>query len=134
MNVLRGERAVKILLWLIALHSLIVGILLIILPPDFMVRFGYKLVNERFFQIQAGIFHLVMVAAYSLAARDPLRRRIMVRYTIIVKFMATLFLFGYSALIGFLPAIFLSGAGDFAMGLAVLYEDRWLQKESLYEH
>ena len=45
-------------------------------------------VGEPFFVAQGGVFHLVMAAAYLLAARDPARQRGLVDFSILVKLAA----------------------------------------------
>ncbi len=105
---------------MVALHSLFVGIALMFLPAKYFVNFGYNEINENFFRAQGGIFHIVMVTAYLIAARDPIKNKIMVRFSFIAKMIATIFLIGYFLLVDSIFVVLLSGIGDFAMG-AIIY-------------
>jgi hypothetical protein len=104
-------------LWLVALHSLGVGIMLVALPPSVMASFGYATVTERFFQVQGGVFHFVMVVAYVMAAADLRRGDRLVVFAIIVKFMATLFLVVYWLAADPILVVLLSGLGDGVMAV-----------------
>ena len=134
MKTLLSNKGMQLFLWLIALHSFIVGILLIILPPDIMKLFGFNLINERFFQVQAGVFHIVMVVAYLMAAKNPGKRQIMVKYSYIVKFMATIFLITYTLFIQGLITLFLSAIADFSMALILYYFNKYLLTNDLYKN
>ena len=79
-------------LWLVALHSFIVGVFLILFPPGLLNRFGFE-VTEKFFPTQAGVFHLVMAA---------------------------IFLFSYYFFVLDIGMVILSGAGDLLMGVILL--------------
>lgn len=48
------------LLWLVALHSLAVGVGLLLQPADLLARAGYAPVGEPYFPSQGGVFHVVM--------------------------------------------------------------------------
>ena len=85
----------KILLQLIALHSLLVGILLIFLPANFFEFFGYAPISENFFRAQGGVFHIVMVFAYFMASLDVKKSSNLIRFIILTKFTATVFLVIY---------------------------------------
>jgi len=129
-----ADTLMRIFLYLVALHSFLVGLLLMLLPPDIMTLFGYALVNERFFQIQAGVFHLVMVLAYLMAASDPARRQILVIFIYRVKFLATVFLFSYALFVQSSLTIIGSGLGDLIMGAIVLFLHRKMKEEGLYAY
>ena len=111
----------SLVLWLVALHSTAVACGLILLPPEHMQRFGYSLYQERFFAAQAGVFHLVLVVAYSLAAARPQRYTGLVLLAIIAKFIATVFLLTYYAFVDAIWVVLFSGAADFVMGLLILW-------------
>ena len=110
----------SILLYLIALHSLIVGAVLVVIPFDTLEYFGYHNYHGTFFKVQGGVFHLVMSLVYFLAARDLSRNRILIHLTIISKFIATVFLFSYYLFIDRIWMVAASGAGDLLMGILVL--------------
>lgn len=113
-------RRLALLLRLIALHSLVTGSALIVLPPALMPLFGYgDHPGERFFQVQGGVLHLVMAAVYLLAAARPRRNRDLVLLSIGAKAAALLFLSAYYLLVDPVWVVGLSGLADGAMGLAV---------------
>ena len=64
------SRRLRLLLRLVAAHSLAVGLALVLAPADVFVRLGYAPLGERFFPVQGGVFHIVMAAGYLMAARD----------------------------------------------------------------
>ena len=111
----------SILLYLIALHSFIVGVVLLVIPFETLEYFGYYNYQGTFFKIQGGVFHLVMSLVYFLAARDLNKNRILVYLTIIFKFIATAFLFSYYLFIDRIWMVAASGAGDLIMGVLVLW-------------
>ena len=110
----------SILLYLIALHSFIVGAVLVVIPFETLEYFGYHNYQGTFFKVQGGVFHLVMSLVYFLAARDLNRIRILIYLTIISKFIATVFLFSYYLFIDRIWMVAASGAGDLLMGILVL--------------
>ena len=118
----------SILLYLIALHSFIVGVVLLVIPFETLEYFGYQNYQGTFFKIQGGVFHLVMSLVYFLAARDLNKNRILVYLTIIFKFIATAFLFSYYLFIDRIWMVAASGAGDLIMGVLVLLLFLKLQK------
>jgi hypothetical protein len=111
----------KTFLFLVALHSFFVGIGLIAIPAKLFLEFGYNPITENFFRAQGGVFHLVMVVAYLFAMRDPIQNKMMVLFSITAKFIATIFLFTYFIFSEQIIVILLSGIGDLAMGLIILY-------------
>ncbi|MEN8153959.1 MAG: hypothetical protein ABFR75_08030 [Acidobacteriota bacterium] len=111
----------SLLMWLVAIHSFIAGVALIVSSPELFEFFGYKLINERFFNVQGGVFHLVMCVGYSMVALRPSKFEGLVILSISAKFIATFFLLIYSICFDWIFVVFLSGAGDFFMGLAILY-------------
>ena len=118
---LRYLKYTKVFLYLVALHSFAVALALMFAPSELMAFFGYSAITEPFFKVQAGVFHIVMVVAYLFAANDPLRNKTMITYSITIKFIATLFLLLYFIFVAPVIIIILSGAGDFLMGLILLY-------------
>jgi hypothetical protein len=120
MQVSRRAR-LSLILWLVALHSTAVACGLILLPPEQMHQFGYSLHHERFFEVQAGVFHLVLVVAYSLSAARPHRYTGLVLLSIIAKFMATVFLFTYYLFVDAIWMVLFSGVADLLMGLLILW-------------
>lgn len=115
------EKLLTLLLWLVALHSMLVGFGLILLPDSLMEFLGYGKCDERFFRSQGGVFHVAMAIGYALAAYKPKVYESLVVFSIIVKFIATLFLFSYTLFINPLPVIAFSGVSDFIMALTIFY-------------
>lgn len=111
----------KIFLFLVALHSLFVGMGLILIHSHIFVEFGYNEIGENFFRAQGGVFHLVMVAAYTLAALNPVKNKIMVLFSVIAKMMATIFLLIYFVFFDSIIVVVLSGLGDFIMGIIIYF-------------
>ena len=109
----------KILLWLIALHSVGYGIGLILFPPEFFAWFGFTL-PEKFFADQRGVFHIVIAGVYVMAALDLPKASRLIFLTCIIKFGATIFLFAWYIFGIQLWIILVSGLLDLAMGLCVM--------------
>lgn len=107
-------------MFLVTIHSLIVGIALIFSPSSIFEFFGYKRITEQFFHVQGGVFHLVMSMGYAIAALKPTRFEGVIIFSIAAKFTAVLFLTTYSIFIEFIPVVFLSGIGDLIMGILIL--------------
>lgn len=111
----------KIFLYLIALHSFVVGVNLIIFPVDWMQLFGFGIITENFFKVQGGVFHIVMAVAYILAGWRPIEHKILIVFSIAAKFLATAFLFSYFIFINPAWMIMISGVGDISMALLLFY-------------
>lgn len=107
-------------LWLIALHSFSVGLGLVIQIPSMMKFFGYATCKEHFFPAQGGVFHIVMALGYALAASNLERNECLVIFSIIVKAVATAFLFVYYFAIEQIWSIIVSGIGDGLMMVILL--------------
>jgi hypothetical protein len=118
LKIFKSEKLFIIFLWLIALHSFIVGILLIVLPPDIMQFFGFQ-IHERFFQTQGGVFHLVLCIAYILITTNILENKNLTIFSISAKIIATIFLSSYYLFVSPIITVFLSGIGDFLMAIII---------------
>lgn len=115
----RMLRYLILFLWLVALHSFIVGVLLVFFPPGLLNRFGFE-VTEKFFPTQAGVFHLVMAAIYVFAIRRIKVCVDLIQLSIFIKFLAAIFLFSYYFFKERFGLVILSGAGDLLMGIILL--------------
>ena len=111
-------RLMAVFLWIYALMSPISGIFA---TNSIQVLFGFYPSQEHFFQIQGGVFHIVMAFGYLMPAYDLKRFDSLVVFTIIVKLFATIFLFLYFILGSSNWLIFVSGLVDFLMSLIVFY-------------
>jgi hypothetical protein len=114
------HRYLKPFLYLVTLHTLGVGIVLIVANQSVMGLFGFVENESRFFQMQGGVFHVLVSYLYLKASRDPGRNLDLVRFMIAVKAAATVFLFSYYLFVESVIMILLSGIIDAAMGLVVL--------------
>jgi hypothetical protein len=117
---MKPQTLLKVLLYLIALHSFCVGLALIVLPLSTLESFGYEGYAGNFFKAQGGIFHIVMSIIYLIAARDIDKNRILIYITLTAKFIATVFLLGYYFIFEQIWMVLASGIGDFLMGICVL--------------
>jgi len=121
----------SLVLWLVALHSALVGLGLIVHPAWLIARAGFHPLAEPFFPTQGGVFHIVMAVGYALAARDPIRRPELVRFAIVVKVMATVFLVTWWSLARPIPTVLLSGVADGAMAVVIAgAQARWRRAEA----
>ena len=121
----------SVLLWLIALHSFTAGILLITLGNEGIKFFGFPEGNQ-FFQVQGGVFHLVMCVAYILASYDTANSRLII-FIILAKLIALVYLLAYFFFIEAVSTILLSGLADGMMALLVWYLWRSSKKEAVHE-
>lgn len=108
-----AARRERLLVWLIALHSLAVGAMLL-LAPGWSVRFaGWSGAEPLFFPRQAGAFHFVVVFAYLW---EHYRSR-GVTVMVFTKSLAFVFLVGAWLLGEVAWSVPFSGIADGAMGL-----------------
>ena len=111
----------KVVLLLTSLHTLCIGIALVVLPNNIMEIFGFTELCGRFFRTQGGVFHLVMAMGYFIAAMDIPNSPKFIEYIILVKFCATVFLVVYYLFVDAFIVVLLSGIVDFLIGLVILY-------------
>jgi len=114
------DRTLKWFLLIVALHSLGVGIALIIAGDTMRGFFGFPQFESRFFQMQGGVFHLLLSYLYWKTSTDVSRYEHLIIYVIIVKCAATVFLFSYYFFIEHIIMVLFSGFVDGGMG-AILY-------------
>ncbi len=62
------KKYLSLFLWLVAIHSFLVGVGLILLPSSLIDFFGYETCAERLFPSQGGVFHIAMAVGYAMAA------------------------------------------------------------------
>ena len=115
------DKILSVFLWLVAIHSFLVGIGLIVLPTSVFEFLGYQSTFDRFFSTQGGVFHIIMAVGYAMAGYDIKRFECLIIFSIIVKLIATVFLIIYFMLISSQLLIILSGISDFMMGLVILF-------------
>ena len=120
MEIVKNPRSrLSLILILVAIHSFCVGVGLIIRPAELMQLFGFGICYERFFPTQGGVFHIVMAVGYLMAAYNVDQYRCLVIFSIIVKIMATVFLFTYFIAVEQIWLVLMSGFSDGIMGLAI---------------
>jgi hypothetical protein len=113
------DRVLSTVLWLVALHSIAMGLALIAQPALLMKLSGFSSECERFFPAQGGVFHILMAVAYIMGATNIEKYYYLTVFSIIVKAVATLFLMVYCFAVEFKWIVLLSGIGDGVMGLMI---------------
>jgi hypothetical protein len=126
------DKILSVFLWLVSLHSFLVGVGLIVLPTSVFEFLGYKSTFDRFFSTQGGVFHIVMAVGYAMAGYDKKRFECLILFSIIVKFIATIFLVIYFIIISSQLLIIFSGISDFIMGLVLLFLYIKLRQEQFF--
>lgn len=102
----------SVVLYGVALHSLLTGLVLIVQPDAFMRWAGWDVARPSFFAAQGGVFHLLVVALYLRAARRVPERRALIPYIVLVKTAAAVFLITYYLCVQGLPLILAAGLFD----------------------
>lgn len=101
------------LVWLIAAHSVGIGVLLLAMPA-WAVRFaGWQGAEPLFFLRQAGVFHFVVATGYLL----EYHRSGTVTLLVVTKALACVFLLASAALTDTAWSVWFSGITDGGMGL-----------------
>jgi len=108
-----------LVLYLVALHSLLVGMTLMANPKGLMRWAGFEVNPEPFFAAQAGVFHIVLAAGYAIAAAGFPDTSSLVQFSVLVKAIATFFLLLYYLLKDRKWVILASGCIDGCMGAAI---------------
>jgi hypothetical protein len=120
-----------VLFWAMALHSFVIGLLLIFHPADMISFFGYKSINEQFFPVQGGVFHVLMAVLYTLTAMQWEHLKCLVYFSVIVKSTAVVFLFSYYVFADGIPILIVLGICDGAMAVLIVLSAKSLRKEML---
>ena len=116
----------RILVFLISLHSIIVGIMLLFFG-EWAVRFaGWAGADTIFFIWQAGVFHFVLVAGYVV----EYSRHRSISLLVIAKTTAFVFLVGGSLLADTPWSVWFSGIFDGAMALTAFLVHRAVTRNS----
>ena len=130
---LKVDKLLSVFLSLVALHSIVVGLGLILLSSSFFQLLGFEPTCDRFFSTQGGVFHIAMSFCYSAAALNVKRFENFIQFSIIVKFIATVFLVIYHFFISDKLIIILSGVSDFVMGIVILLLYNNLKKDLYFD-
>jgi hypothetical protein len=115
------RQRLSLILWLVAMHSLFVGFGLILIPEDILSVFGFTAGGERFFRVQAGVFHFVMVVVYVMAAVRCASNPDSTYLAIAAKFIAMVFLLAYFFFAAPIWLVLFSGLGDGAFGVLIAW-------------
>jgi len=115
------EKYIQILMGLVALHSIAVGIGLLVLPFEYLAFFGFPNYPDNFFQAQGAVFHFVMSAAYIIAAINPKKYHVLLLFSFIAKMIATVFLILYFLVISQIITVLISGIFDCILGVVIFY-------------
>ncbi len=108
-----SEMYERALIILIALHSIVVGVMLLFFP-EWAVEFaGWSGADPIFFIRQAGVFHFVLAAGYLV----EYSRTQTITLLLIAKTTAFVFLIGGSLLADTPWSVWFSGLADGAMAL-----------------
>ena len=78
-------KLLSMVLWLVAFHSLVMGMILIIQPTALMRFIGFGSECERFFPTQGGVFHLLMFVVYLMGAIHIEKYYYFIIFSIFVK-------------------------------------------------
>jgi len=113
------EQALRLITLLVSLHSLLLGLTMMVFPSRFLAFVGWPNPERPFYPSQSGVFLIILAVAYFFA----LKHRGMVRFIIFSKMAAVAFLLAHGLFISAPPVIFLTATLDGLMGLAlwVLY-------------
>jgi len=109
----------QLVLWLVAAHSVAVGLGLLWQRPALLLRLGFAPISEPFFPAQGGVMHLILATGYALAARDPAGRGILVVFAVFVKTAATVFLILWWLFAARQWGVLASGVSDGLMALLI---------------
>ena len=113
------DKFLSTVLWLVAIHSIIMGLALITQPVILMEWSGFRSGYERFFPAQGGVFHLLMAVAYVMGAMNSKKYHYLIVFSIIVKVVATTFLLIYCFMVEFKWTILIFGLVDGVMGAMI---------------
>ena len=114
----------RILIYLISLHSIIVGLMLLF-AADWAVRFaGWAGADPIFFIWQAGAFHFVLATGYLV----EYSRTQTISLLLIAKTTAFVFLIGGSLLVETPWSVWFSGFADGAMALTAYLVHRAVKR------
>ncbi len=114
----------RILIFLISLHSIIVGLMLLF-AADWAIRFaGWAGADPIFFIWQAGAFHFVLATGYLL----EYSRSQTISLLLVAKTFAFVFLIGGSLLAETPWSVWFSGFADGAMALTAFLVHRAVKR------
>ncbi len=113
------DKLLSMVLWIVAFHTLVVGLILITQPAVLMRFAGFGTGCDHFFPAQGGVFHLLVFVIYMMGAIQVEKYYYFIVFSIFVKAVATLFLLIYCFAVEFKWVVLLSGIADGIMGLMI---------------
>ena len=128
----RSDKFLSTVLWLVAIHSIAMGLALITQPAILMEWSGFRSDYERFFPAQGGVFHLLMAVAYTMGAINRQKYYYLIVFSIVVKVVGMTFLLVYCFTVEFKWPLFGFGLLDGVMGATIFVALRYylyFQKE-----
>ena len=127
----RDIQLLALLVFLVAVHSMILGIFIFFFTELFYRFFFHAQMENLFFVRQSGLF-LFSVGVFNLCPLFDLKgRHRLVIVIILIKILAVLFLVTHSSYAAWPPIILLAAAGDGIMALLLLifYRNAWTSLE-----
>ena len=118
------ETLERILIFLISLHSIVVGVMLMFFAEWAVRLAGWADADPIFFIRQAGAFHFVLAAGYLV----EYSRHRSISLLLIAKTIAFVFLIGSALLAGSTWSVWFSGFADGAMALTAYLVHRAVNK------
>jgi hypothetical protein len=100
---------------LVALHSIVLGVVMLVWPLQVLSAFGWDFVETRFYPAQSGLFLLILGLVYAAA----IRVRPYVAIVVLSKAFAVAFLLVEASRGSCPPVVFLTAGIDAVMGLLV---------------
>lgn len=116
---LNPEKLFAIVLWLVAIHTFIVGLSLVFMPSEYMPVFGFEAGDANFFRAQGGVFHIIMGIIYIMASYSFRESSALVVITVTAKLIATIFLLIYFFFVSDTWSILFSGIMDGLMAIVI---------------
>lgn len=92
---LSERRRLQAVLFIMVLHSSVTGLLLIVLPGEWISGLGLQVHSQRFFACQGGVFHILMAVAYGAGMIHPVRNAALIWFAVFVKVCAAVFLLSF---------------------------------------
>lgn len=113
-------RALRVVMALVSLHSLLLGLALYFFTAPVLRAFGFLAGPSLFYPRQSGVFLFILGIAYLLPAVDLRRFRAFAWFALVSKLCAVLFLYGEVLVFHASLIVLLAGIGDTLMGLVIL--------------
>ena len=113
---------------LVALHSVVLGVAMLVWPLQILSAFGWEFTETRFYPAQSGLFLIILGIVYAMA----IRQRAYVAIVVLSKAIAVTFLVSEAWRGSCPPIVYLTAAIDGFMGALVAiawWQERAGQRE-----